>query len=296
MLLTGGSGFVGKVWLVQALTHLPDVGRIYVLLRPKALVSAGRRFEKMLNGSPAFRPLHETHGADLGKYLSRRVEVVEGDTSEPHLGLAPDVEARLKRDVDLVVHCAGLVDFNPDLRKALSSNVDSAGHVGDFVEQADHAALLHISTCYVAGERHGEVREELQPNYAPNGEDFDAAAETDEAHAAARRICDQYESPAHKEGVRMEVEALVQARRSDRSAKLVKNLTRRRLREGLKQALADEGMRRARRWGWPNTYTYTKSLAESALVRRNGKLRVAVLRPTIVESALADPFPGWRRL
>jgi Male sterility protein len=57
--------------------------------------------------------------------------------------------------------------------------------------------------------------------------------------------------------------------------------------------LVDEGMSRAQRLGWPNTYTYTKSLAESLLARRAGRIRVSVLRPSIVESALSFPFPGW---
>ena len=61
----------------------------------------------------------------------------------------------------------GLVDFNPDLRKALASNVDGTMHVADFVEASDHAALLHISTCYVAGRRHGAIEERIVPEYAP---------------------------------------------------------------------------------------------------------------------------------
>jgi len=44
--LTGGSGFVGKVWLSMLLAELPEVEKIYVFLRPKALVPARQRFEK----------------------------------------------------------------------------------------------------------------------------------------------------------------------------------------------------------------------------------------------------------
>src|SRR6201999_3664629 len=89
ILLTGGSGFVGKVWLSMALAQLPEIERIYVFLRPKALVPAQQRFEKMLNTSPAFRPLHERFGPRLGVYLSDKVEVIEGELSAPDLGLSP---------------------------------------------------------------------------------------------------------------------------------------------------------------------------------------------------------------
>jgi long-chain acyl-CoA synthetase len=52
-------------------------------------------------------------------------------------------------------------------------------------------------------------------------------------------------------------------------------------------------MKRAQRLGWPNTYTFTKSLGESILARRGNDLPIAVIRPSIVESSTRSPFPGW---
>jgi long-chain acyl-CoA synthetase len=52
-------------------------------------------------------------------------------------------------------------------------------------------------------------------------------------------------------------------------------------------------MARARELGWPNTYTFTKSLAESLLVRHGDGLPIAVVRPSIVETSTHDPFSGW---
>jgi long-chain acyl-CoA synthetase len=57
--------------------------------------------------------------------------------------------------------------------------------------------------------------------------------------------------------------------------------------------LETEGTERAVRLGWHNTYTYSKSLAESLLAQRSSRLRYAVLRPSIVESAVEFPEPGW---
>src|SRR5207244_2191091 len=59
----------------------------------------------------------------------------------------------------------------------------------------------------------------------------------------------------------------------------------------ISQKLVELGMDRSRHWGWPNTYTYTKSLGEQVLARSD--IRWAVARPSIVESALRYPFPGW---
>ncbi|MEY4582709.1 MAG: hypothetical protein RL701_7412 [Pseudomonadota bacterium] len=292
--LTGGSGFVGKVWLAMALTQLPEIERIYVFLRPKALVPARQRFEKMINTSRAFRPLHERYGRDLGAFLSERVEIVEGELTEPDLGLAPALVRRLKRDLDVFIHCAGLVDFNPDLRKALSSNVDATMRVADFVEHCDHASLLHISTCYVAGMRYGDIPETLETNFAPTAENFSARAELAEAHARIDTIVRAHSTDAVMHSLREEVlSELKDQGRHEPSQHLVETLTRKRQREQQKRALEDEGMERAKRLGWHNTYTYSKSLAESLLAQRRSRLRCAVLRPSIVESALEFPEPGW---
>jgi long-chain acyl-CoA synthetase len=64
-------------------------------------------------------------------------------------------------------------------------------------------------------------------------------------------------------------------------------------RRRVKEALIRAGSDRALAFGWPNTYTYTKAMAEALLASRMPRLRVAVLRPAIVESAQIFPFPGW---
>ena len=91
VLFTGASGFLGKVWLAQALDQLPDVGRIYVLVRGKKGQSALDRFESMINDSYAFSSLHDKHGEGLSQYLASRVEVVAGDISGDGLGIEPAV-------------------------------------------------------------------------------------------------------------------------------------------------------------------------------------------------------------
>ena len=43
----------------------------------------------------------------------------------------------------------------------------------------------------------------------------------------------------------------------------------------------------------PNTYTYTKALAESLLASESVGLPVAVMRPSIVAASWKEPRPGW---
>lgn len=43
----------------------------------------------------------------------------------------------------------------------------------------------------------------------------------------------------------------------------------------------------------PNTYTFTKALAENILAVEGRGLPIAIIRPSIVAAAWRDPFPGW---
>nr|BBD13399.1 fatty acyl-CoA reductase [Hyphantria cunea] len=43
----------------------------------------------------------------------------------------------------------------------------------------------------------------------------------------------------------------------------------------------------------PNTYTFTKQLAEHVVSENMGKLPVVIVRPSIVISSLSEPMPGW---
>jgi hypothetical protein len=52
-------------------------------------------------------------------------------------------------------------------------------------------------------------------------------------------------------------------------------------------------MARARRLGWHDIYSYTKALGEMVLARHRGDVPTAIVRPTIIESSLRDPSPGW---
>lgn len=44
---------------------------------------------------------------------------------------------------------------------------------------------------------------------------------------------------------------------------------------------------------FPNTYTFTKALAERSIQKRRGNLRVTIVRPSIIISNYDDPYPGW---
>jgi long-chain acyl-CoA synthetase len=293
IMLIGVTGFIGKVWLVNLLIDLPEIGKIYLLIRRQKSNPAVRRFEKLVEESPVFDPLHERYGAGLPNFIAQHVEVLEGDASHPDLGLDASEAARILPTLDLIINSSGLTDFNPDLRDALAVNVDATMHVVDFVRRSNHAGLLHLSTCYVAGARDGRVPERLRPNYTPAGvPDFDADCEYQNLYALVEAAQQKAESAEVTEELRREALDKEHAAKDLSGAALDNQIRKNRIR-WLRNYLTEAGMKRARELGWPNTYTLTKSLAESLIAKYAADLPIAVVRPAIVETSLQQPFRGW---
>jgi long-chain acyl-CoA synthetase len=293
ILLIGVTGFIGKVWLVDLLEKLPMIGKITLLVRRNRTTLAQRRFGKIVEESPAFDRLHERHDRKLGALLKEKVEVVEGDVSLPGLGLDESTQARLHKSLDLIVNSAGLTDFNPDLRDAISSNVDSTLRLLDFLRKCKHAGLMHLSTCYVVGMRDGRVNEELRDNYNPkNDPRFDAEGEVASLRETIRRIEARAESPELDKALRRQALGRGGDEASARPGELDGILRRNRARWA-RNRLTRVGMRRAQHLGWPNTYTFTKSLGESLLMQHGRDLPIVIVRPSIVESSEHSPFTGW---
>ncbi len=61
----------------------------------------------------------------------------------------------------------------------------------------------------------------------------------------------------------------------------------------MREQLVAAGRERARSLGWTDCYTMTKALGERYLEEHSGALAVSVVRPSIIESALERPYPGW---
>jgi len=293
VMLIGVTGFIGKVWLANTLLDLPEIGKLYLLIRRQKSSEAQKRFEKMIEGSPVFDPLFEKYGDQLGALLAEKIEVVEGDVSQPGLGLDPETAARLHNDLDLIINSSGLTDFNPDLRDALAVNVDSTHHLIEFIRASDHAALLHLSTCYVAGQRDGRVAEEVRLNYTPAGvADFDAEKEWLRLHELVESAEARVEGPEVTEELKKQALSKEHAAKG-LSGQALENQIRKNKVRWLKNYLTEEATRRAQELGWPNTYTFTKSLAESMIAKEGAGLPIAIVRPAIVETSVAKPFRGW---
>lgn len=292
VLLIGVTGFIGKVWLVNSLMDLPDIGRIYLLIRKQKSSPAQKRFEKLVEDSPVFDPLYDRYNHKLLQFLNEKVQVVEGDVTQPGLGLDAMTAQSLRANLDLIINSSGLTDFNPDLRDAVSTNVDAAINLLEFVRASDHAGLLHLSTCYVAGAREGRIAEAVSAAETPSGQPFDPEREWNALHRLVDETDARSESPEVTDELRRQAMAKEHAAKDLHGAALENQIRKNRTR-WLRQEMTEVGKRRAVQLGWPNTYTLTKALAEALLAMRGAGLPIAIVRPAIVESSTAQPFRGW---
>jgi thioester reductase-like protein len=105
---------------------------------------------------PAYRDLAERRAAEIeaGSGVDGRVELYEGDVTDPALGLDRGTGTRLAADAAEVVHLAALYDLGVDRGPAEAVNVDGTRHVLAFARAAD-ARLQYASTCYVSGRYDG---------------------------------------------------------------------------------------------------------------------------------------------
>ncbi len=269
-------------------------------MRPRAGGTADDRFFAKVTTSPPFKPLLEKHGDKLEAFLREKCVPLAGDVTDPLLGLTEAQVARLTGKLACVINSAGLVTFNPSIEIAVSVNTEGARNAAELCKKTG-ATLVHISTCFVAGTRRGPVFEDepLVGNY-PKSHDLTEAAhvpfsvdtelkDVDALVARTRAQADDHALAAQFRAAA--VKRLEEEGRDPADEKSLRLAAGRERKLWLAAQLVQAGMDRAKAWGWPNTYTYTKAMGEQAIAASG--CSYALVRPAIVESALRFPFPGW---
>ncbi|HTT75141.1 MAG TPA: AMP-binding protein [Candidatus Binataceae bacterium] len=298
ILLTGSTGFLGKVLLYLLLRHHPELERIFVLIRGDRRSSLGR-FRREILDSPALAPLREHLGTNFDHYVESKVAVLAGDISEPSL-ITDNAEMLGDGRLDAVIHCAGLVNFEASLEKALDANTIGVAHVIEFC-RAHGAALLHVSTCYVAGAADGHrYEDDLPRDWSPSGRrGFNLKREIAAAQTAIARVEAESRDPARMAEFHADAggdhDRNHDGGHDHHSGDSHEHAAESRRKQWVEERLKELGHDRALGWGWPNTYSYTKSLGEQLVIAAADSITAAVVRPAVIESALADPAPGWNQ-
>ncbi|WP_243060745.1 HAD-IB family hydrolase [Nocardioides sp. SR21] len=272
VLLTGVTGFVGEALLQLMLAEVPGV-RVTVLVRPKGSTTGTARTASLLK-KPIFADIVEAAGG-VEALMAARVAVLEGDLSDT---------PALPTDLDAIVHCAGDVSFDPPVDEGFRTNVQGTRELLARVREAGNDIhYVHISTAYVAGRRRGSIPEGPVPQVVDleaelrwglgQREEIEHRSRGSEVLTAERKRAEKEHSRA---GLLTAANATEEARK-----------------QWVKDELVRVGTERARSLGWTDCYTFTKALGERVVEEHAQTNRVSIVRPSIIESALEKPYPGW---
>ncbi|XP_042435249.1 probable fatty acyl-CoA reductase 4 [Zingiber officinale] len=267
ILVTGSTGFLAKIFVEKLLRVQADVERVFLLIRAADAASAMQRLEDEILGKELFNALKEKHGDGFQSFARSKLWPVAGDIVHENLGIQDsNLVNELFKEVQIIVNVAATTNFYERYDVSLNINVLGAKHVLQFAKQCVKLEMfLHVSTAYVSGtERSGLIPE--------------------------KRLSMGETLRSGSNSCYLDIEAeidLVEKKKVELQAD--HNLTP----IAQKLAMKELGMQRARFFGWPNTYVFTKAMGEMVLGHSRGNLPLVIVRPSIITSILRDPLPGW---
>ncbi|OIT02567.1 PREDICTED: alcohol-forming fatty acyl-CoA reductase-like isoform X1 [Nicotiana attenuata] len=262
ILVTGATGFLAKIFVEKILRVQPNVKKLYLLLRAKDNKAALQRFNTEAVAKNLFKLLREKYGANLNTFIREKATIIPGDITCENLGVKdPNLVEEMWREVDVIVNIAATTNFDERYDVALDLNTFGAIFVLDFAKKCSKLkVLLHVSTAFVSGEKAGLI---LETPYSM-GETLNGTSGLD----------------IDTEKKVME-ETLKQLKAKGSSE------------QSITSAMKELGLERARKYGWPNTYVFTKAMGEMLLGNLKEDIPLVILRPTIITSTFQEPFPGW---
>ena len=289
--ITGSTGFVGTALVERLLRSAP--GCELVLLIRGAKRGAPERARREIFKNDCFDRLRaEFAGADetFDEMIARRVHAVNGDVSADGLGLDEAGRALLV-SCDTVIHSAAAVAFDSPLDKAVEINLLGPSRIAQTLTELNVTPhLVAVSTCYVAGNRRGNAPEELVSE-GP----FDLGLDWRKEVASARRLRSDNEAASRDPERLRSFQAAARKELGAAGAPALASKTEHLRERWVTDQLVEAGRARAASVGWPDAYAFTKALGEQALMETKGNVPVNIVRPSIIESALAEPRPGWIR-
>lgn len=263
VLITGTTGFVGKVLLEKIIREIPDVGGIYLLIRgSKKYPDAENRFMHEVACTSIFDQLKVNDTTAFETFCHNKIHCITGEVTEAYFGIGRERFRRLSSKIDVIINSAASVNFREEIDVALKINTLSLNNIVEFAKSGGDTPVLQVSTCYVNGFNKGYMSENnVNPAGMPLVKNARGFYEVDE--------------------LIVELEKKIELVRS------------RYIGEMLKDKLIDLGIEEANRYGWNDTYTFTKWIGEQLLYKALLGSSLTVYRPAIVESTLADPVAGW---
>ncbi len=298
LFVTGATGFLGTALVERLLREVPDC-EVVLLVRAGKRSTVAQRVAREIVKNDAFDRLRAEHSGPgeaggrtttFDDLIARRLSAVAGDVSRDGLGLDEAGRAVLA-SCDIVIHSAATVSFDSPLDSAVEVNLLGPMRIAATLNDLGVTPhLVAVSTCYVAGNRRGAALEQMVDE-SPFFVDVSWRAEVDGARRARSDAEAQSRTPEELARFAKAARAELGAAGTPALASKTEQLRAR----WVSDRLVEAGRARAASLGWPDAYAYTKALGERALVETHGDVPISIVRPSIIESALAEPRPGWIR-
>jgi HAD superfamily hydrolase (TIGR01490 family) len=276
ILLTGVTGFLGQA-VLRTLLETTENTTVTAIIRSKGTLTGRARLNQLLR-KPVFASWVEKVGKErAAEIFTERVGVLEGDLTD----LPP-----LTEPYDVVIHSAASVSFDPPIDEAFRINVGGARSLYQaLLDSGQDPHVIHVSTAYVGGISKGLKQEGRLVH------DVDWRAEYQSALDARTRVEAESRRPETLRG-QLRTARLRDGRMGPKAVAAAAESARR---AWVDERLVDFGLTRAQSVGWTDIYTFTKAMAERAAEEMwaDAGHRVSFVRPSIIESALRHPYPGW---
>ncbi|XP_076687279.1 fatty acyl-CoA reductase wat-like [Andrena cerasifolii] len=142
VLVTGGTGFLGKLIVEKLLRSCPGITKIYVIVRPKKGKSSEQRFKENFEDA-----VYDRLRREQPNFLNK-VIMVEGDAMQEDYGLSPETKTMLM-NTNIIFHAAATVRFDEKMRLAVNINVKGTRCILLFAKQMPNLkSFVHVSTAF----------------------------------------------------------------------------------------------------------------------------------------------------
>ncbi|XP_058116417.1 fatty acyl-CoA reductase wat [Anopheles ziemanni] len=166
VLVTGGTGFLGKVLLEKILRCL-CVRKVFLLIRPKNSRRPEERLQELLKDAIFDKLRQETSTERLLERLEA-VEISLGASDPTGLGIDPGTEERLLQQTEVILNVLASVKFNECLSTAIGTNVGGTRRVLLLARRMHRLrSMVHVSTLYSNCDR-TEIGERVYPDVRLN--------------------------------------------------------------------------------------------------------------------------------
>lgn len=144
--ITGATGFVGVCLIEKILRDIPNIGKLYLLMRQKKGKSVEQRLVDLQKNS-VFDKINESGDASD---LFEKLVPISGDVGEENLGISEEDLKILKDNVSVVFHSAATLDFFQSLKETTNINLRGTRRVTTLCKMLPKLeALVHVSSAFV---------------------------------------------------------------------------------------------------------------------------------------------------